>query len=194
MGKLMRINPRGGDNPLLWIGLAAAAGIGLAFLMRDDKKAGVDGLGDLPPFYPWETGPFPKYETTDRAYRQAQILQEQEVNAAGKVILAPGTIQPVQYNRYIPSFNPKGPKAPGPAVAEKIRSAKKAGINGLAGLADAACANCLPCNPYLFQGIGNSQKGPTYDEAVSTGVGSTIPRQHWPAEFEAVNSAYETVC
>jgi hypothetical protein len=182
MGKLMRVNPTrrrrkrktGGDGKLLLV--AAAIAGGLALLMRGQKKPGVAGLGDLPAFYPWQTGPFPMYETTNKAYRQAQILQSQEVNAAGKVILAPGTIQPVQYYKYLPDFNPKEPKVPGATAKKVVESAAKKGVNGLGGLAAAANAEALPCNPFLFMGLGSS-----------------MPPQHWPAEFEAINTAYEVV-
>jgi len=170
------------DLFLLGIGAALAATT-LAAIASKRKTKGTAGIGDLPPFYPWESGPVPSYETTDRAYRQAQILQSQEVNAAGKVILSPGDIQPVQYYKCLPRFPDTIQKSATKSVAVKANEAvKKAadvvkGKSGISGLADAAYScSPIPCNPFLFEGLG-----------------TTMPKQTYPAEFEAINATYEVV-
>lgn len=107
--------PVGVTVSLIGLGALAVVGTVLSFAKKKSDEKGTGGLKDLPTHYPFYPRTMPSDCVPAKVHRDAQIIQHQEVNAAGKVILDE-EIQPIEHVKYIPNFftgnQPKLPTDP----------------------------------------------------------------------------------
>jgi len=159
---------KGSKTPVALIVASLAAGaVALVGVIRSlapkSPETGEKGTADLPTHYPFYPRVMPSYEVPDRVQRDAQIIEAQEVNAAGKVILSE-EMQPIRAERYIPSFNKQ----------------------------DAGKRPRLSKNPYEFAGVDEVEGVDETDGVDEVGTDRPRQTYH-PDEFEAVNATYENV-
>jgi len=197
--------PVGMTVSLIGIGALAVVGTVLSFAKKKSDEKGTAGLKDLPTHYPFYPRTMPSDCVPAKVHRDAQIIQHQEVNAAGKVMLDE-ELQPVENVKYLPNFatgeRPKLPKDP----------FEFSGIDGVGespeeqfmGMDDvAAFGKWYKKTPQFFKGRGlkrghhkGEAGGPPGLRSGEKAMGTDMPTpvySKYSDDLEAVNATYEKV-
>jgi len=160
-----------GIPPGLWVTLFGVTGITvLGVALANSKKnnakdKGTSGLRDLPTHYPFYPRVMPSYEVPMKVHRDAEIIQHQEVNPAGKVIISE-EMQPVENVQYLPQFTPP---------ASRRLPDNPFEFSGIEGEEPEE----------EFMGAA--------EEPEEQFLGTTRPKPYYPTDFEAVNATFEKV-
>jgi len=198
--------PVGMTVSLIGIGALAVVGTVLSFAKKKSDEKGTSGLKDLPTHYPFYPRTMPSDCVPAKVHRDAQIIQHQEVNAAGKVILDE-EIQPIEHVKYIPNFfTGHQPKLPSdPFEFSGIDGVGESPEEQFMGMDDvAAFGKWYKKNPQFFKGRGlkrGHHKGeaggpPGLRSGEKAFMGTDMPTpvySKYSDDLEAVNATYEKV-
>lgn len=187
--------PVGITVSLIGIGALAVVGTVLSFKKVKSDEKGTGALKDLPTHYPFYPRTMPSDCVPAKVHRDAQIIQHQEVNAAGKVILDE-ELQPVENVKYLPNFltgeRPKLPKDPfefsGIDGIDESPEQQFMGMEENVG----AFGKWYKKTPPLFKSTRKTLDGEPEEDFLGTDMPTPVYTKY-SDDLEAANATYEKV-